>query len=160
MVVIVSGASGEVTKLSAVNSLFIVFRYLGLGGTRGARWPCAVYMVCQECSSSTMIFVCLLRREQGGEGKHCAAASSITPGLHVVPDAWLLVWGWRLKPRGQWGADGGLLGNPGHGISLCPGAITCWHGRSFLPFFIVSPDFILPVSPLNNEPIYLFPFSL
>lgn len=40
-----SGESGEVTELSATNSLFIDFSKLGLGWARGSRqWPCAVYM--------------------------------------------------------------------------------------------------------------------
>lgn len=57
-------------------------------------------------------------KQAAAEGEHCAEASSVTSGLHLAPDAWLLVQGWRclcpLKPRGERGA--GLLGNAGQGM--------------------------------------------
>lgn len=53
-------------------------------------------------------------RQTAAEGEHCAEASSVTPGLHLAPDPWLLLQGWRhlcpLKPRGEWGAGGGASG--------------------------------------------------
>lgn len=55
---------------------------------------------------------------QRAEEEHHAEASSVNPGLHLAPDAWLLVQDWRnscpLKPKGKWDVGGGLLGNPGH----------------------------------------------
>lgn len=72
-----SGASGEVTELSAANSLFIDFSKLGLGQARGAKSPCAVYTACQECSCSSMIFVCFLRRGRGGEGRQLPRGSTV-----------------------------------------------------------------------------------
>ncbi|KAL2299377.1 hypothetical protein Nmel_014032, partial [Mimus melanotis] len=43
--------------------------------------------------------------KQRAEEELCTEASSVNPGLHLAPDAWLLVQGWRsscpLKPKGR-----------------------------------------------------------
>ena len=74
-----SGASGEVTELSAANSPFIDFSKLGLGRAGGARWPCAVYTACQECSCSTTIFACCFRRGHGREGRQPPRSTGLKP---------------------------------------------------------------------------------
>lgn len=82
---------GEVTELSAANSLFIDFSKLRLGRARGSRWPCAVYTACEECSCSTMIFAFFFKlslrwgQQAAAEGEHCAKASSVTPGVAFGP---------------------------------------------------------------------------
>lgn len=50
-----SGQSGEVTELSATNSLFIDFSKLGLGWAGVPGGGLVLYVACQECRNSAMI---------------------------------------------------------------------------------------------------------